>query len=203
MMAALRCSSLDQGTVDVLDHAEGAGVDVGVVAERGPVHQYFPRRCPTRWLARRLRADPMTHRAALHEDHLVETIAPVWSGRQAEPAADRQLANGPLQRGGGEMMAFVGDHQPVASKELGEVLPTGKRLQARQVDQSATSSSSPAELARFHSEQGLDLAAPLIEQRRAVDQDERAVSQSGQSARRRRPSCLPQAGPPALPAHVR
>jgi hypothetical protein len=70
-------------------------------------------------------------------------------------------------------MAFVGDHQPVAIQELGEVVPAGERLQARQVDHAATSPATPAELARFDAEQGLDLASPLVEQGRAVHQDER------------------------------
>jgi hypothetical protein len=84
--------------------------------------------------------DGVPDRADLEVGQVVELVAPVGGGGQAEPAAGGDLLDRVLERRRRDMMAFVGDDQAIARGERADVLVAGQGLQGGDVD-------GPAELA--------------------------------------------------------
>jgi hypothetical protein len=110
--------------------------------------------------------------AELEADEVIELVAAVWGGGQAEPAAGRDLLDGVLKRGGRHVMAFVDDYKAVAGRECGDVVAAGQGLEGGDVDGSAGFGAPAAALAGLDSEQVVDTCAPLVGERLAVDQDQ-------------------------------
>jgi hypothetical protein len=73
--------------------------------------------------------DGVPDRAQLEGYQVVELIAAVRGGGESEPAAGRDLLDGVLERGGGDVVALVDDDQPVAAGELLDVGLAGQGLQ--------------------------------------------------------------------------
>jgi hypothetical protein len=61
-------------------------------------------------------------RSGLHGDQVVELVAAVRGGGQPEPAPCRDLLDGVLERGGRDVMAFVGDDQAVPGGQFRDVV---------------------------------------------------------------------------------
>jgi hypothetical protein len=78
--------------------------------------------------------DGVADRADLHGDEVVELVAPVGGGGQAEPPPRSYLPDGVLERGGGDVVALVGDDQPVPGGQLRDVVAAGQCLQRDHVD---------------------------------------------------------------------
>jgi hypothetical protein len=72
--------------------------------------------------------------AKVQADEVVEFVAPVGGGGQAQPAAGGDLFDGVGEGGRRHVVAFVGDDEAVASGELGDVLTAGEGLQGDDVD---------------------------------------------------------------------
>jgi len=81
--------------------------------------------------------DRVPDRADLQSDQVVESVTPVGSGGQPEPATGRDLFDRMLERRGGHVVAFVRDHQPIPGGELGNVIAAGQGLQGKDVDSAA------------------------------------------------------------------
>jgi len=71
--------------------------------------------------------DGVPDRADVHGDEVVELVAPVRGGGQAEPAPDRDLPDGILEGGGWHVVALVGDDKPVPDGESGSSVRAGGR----------------------------------------------------------------------------
>src|SRR5262245_17515738 len=88
----------------------------------------------------------MPDRADVHGDEVVELVAPVRGGGQAEPAPCRDLPDGVLEGCGWYVVALVRDDQPVAGGEVGDVVAAGQGLQSDDVDGAAQLGAAAAEL---------------------------------------------------------
>ena len=77
-----------------------------------------------------------------------------------------------LERGR-DVVAFIGDDQPVTGGQRGDVAAAGQGLQGEDVDGSAEFGATAAKLPGLHAEELTDAAAPLVGQRLAVNQDQR------------------------------
>jgi hypothetical protein len=75
-------------------------------------------------------------RADLHGDEVVELVAAVGGGGQAKPPACADLPDGVLGRGGRDMVALIGDDQPVPGGQPGDVVAAGQRLRGNNIDRS-------------------------------------------------------------------
>ena len=102
-------------------------------------------------------------------DEVVELVAPVRGGGQAEPAADRDLLDGLLEGCCRNVVALVGDGQPVGGGEVGDVVPPRERLQGQDVDRPAELRPAAAELPGLDAEELGDPCPPLVGERFAVD----------------------------------
>ena len=123
-------------------HPAGRGwLGVTGVAEVGGVHVQHAARAPAPpamsgaprvpvWGA----DDGVPDRAELQRDEVVELVAAVGGGGQAEPAAGGDLADGVLEGGGRDVVALVDDDQPVAGGQLRDVVGAGQGLQGGDVD---------------------------------------------------------------------
>ncbi len=153
----------------------------GVTVRRGMQvqHRSWPatrraarqRRYPGRGLAGT--CDGVPDRPGLHGDQVVELVAPVRRGGQPEPAACRDLLDRVLERGSWNMVAFIGDDEPVTGRQRGAIVSAGKGLQGDDVDGPAELCAAAAKLPCFHAEELTDAATPLVSQRLAVNQDQR------------------------------
>ena len=114
----------------------------------------------------------MPDRPGLHGDEVVELVAPVRRGGQPEPAARRDLLDRVLERGGRNVVAFIGDNQPVTGGQRGDVVLAGEGLQGEDVDGPTELRAAAAELPGLHAEEIADSAAPLVGQCLAVNQDQ-------------------------------
>jgi hypothetical protein len=85
----------------------------------------------------RPRGDGVPGLADLPGDQVVELVAPVGGGGQAQPAACRDLPDGVVERRCRDVVAFVGDDQAVSGGQLGDVGAAGQRLQCGDVDLAA------------------------------------------------------------------
>ena len=64
--------------------------------------------------------------AELEGNEVVESVAAVRGGGQAEPAPSRDVPDGVLERRGGDVVALVDDDQAVAGGERGQVVAAGR-----------------------------------------------------------------------------
>ena len=112
-------------------------------------------------------------RADLHADEVVELVAPVGGGGQPEPPPGGDLPDGVLERGGRDVVALIGDDQPVPGGQLSDVVAAGQGLQGDDVDRSSQLGPAAAELPGLDAEELADPGPPLVGQGLAVDQDER------------------------------
>ncbi len=110
-------------------------------------------------------------RADLQRDEVVELVAPVRGGGQAEPAARRDLPDDLLERRGRNMVTFIGDDQPVSGGQRRDIVAAGQGLQSHDVNRPLHLRPPTAKLARLHTQQAGDPGAPLIGQRLTVHQD--------------------------------
>src|SRR6266516_1174903 len=101
---------------------------------------------------------------------VVQLVAPVGGGSQAEPPPDRDLPDGMLERGCWHVVAFVGDYQPVPTREGHNVGAAGQGLQGDDVDGAFDLLSAAAKLSRLDPEMLMDTGPPLVGQRLAVHQ---------------------------------
>ena len=69
--------------------------------------------------------DGVPDRSHLHGDQVVELVAAVRGGGQPEPAPCRDLLDRVLERGGRDVMAFVGDDKAVPGGQLRDVVAAG------------------------------------------------------------------------------
>ena len=134
-------------------------------------------------------------------DEVVELVAPVRGGRQAEPAAGRDLLDGILEGRRRDVVAFVSDYQAVTRGQLADIGAAGQGLQGDDVDGPAELGPAAAELAWLDAEELADAGPPLVGQRLAVHQDERRRARARRSPRRRSRSCRSRAGRPAHRGH--
>ncbi len=67
-------------------------------------------------------------RSYLHGDQVVELVAAARSGSQPEPAPCRDLLDRVLERGGRDVMAFVGDDKAVPGGQLRDVVKGREQL---------------------------------------------------------------------------
>lgn len=70
----------------------------------------------------------MAGRAELQGNEVVKLVASVGSGGKTEPAAGRDLADGVLERRGGNVVALIDHDQSVSGGEFWEVLASRQRL---------------------------------------------------------------------------
>ena len=73
--------------------------------------------------------DGVPDRADVHADQVIELVPAVRSGRQAQPAPGGDLPDGVLERGGWDVVALVGDDQPVPGGQLRDVVAACQGLQ--------------------------------------------------------------------------
>src|SRR5262249_37073155 len=69
--------------------------------------------------------DGVPYRSHLHGDQVVELVAAVRGGGQAEPAPCRDLLDRVLERGGRDVMAFVSDDKAVPGGKPRDVVAAG------------------------------------------------------------------------------
>jgi hypothetical protein len=100
--------------------------------------------------------------ADVHSDEVVELVAPVRGGGQAEPAPDRDLPDGIREGGGWHVVALVGDDQPVPGGEAGDVVAAGQGLHGDHVDGAAQLRPAAAELPGLDAEELGDPGPPLV-----------------------------------------
>ena len=98
--------------------------------------------------------------ADLHADEVVELVAPEGGSGQPEPPPGGDLPDGVLERGGRDMVTFVGDDQPVPGGQLRDVVAAGQGLQGDDVDSAAQLRPAAAELSCFHAEKLADPRPP-------------------------------------------
>jgi hypothetical protein len=115
----------------------------------------------------------MPDRADVHGDEVIELVAPVRGGGQAEPAPDRDLPDGILEGRGWHVVALVCDDQPVSGGESGDVVAASQGLQGHDVDGAAQLRAAAAELPGLDAEELGDPAPPLVGEGLAIDQDQR------------------------------
>jgi hypothetical protein len=115
--------------------------------------------------------DGVADRADLHGDEVVELVAPVGGGGQAEPPPRSYLPDGVLERGGGDVVALVGDDQPVPGGQLRDVVAAGQCLQRDHVDGAPELGPAAAELPGLDAEELSDPGPPLVGQCLAIYQD--------------------------------
>jgi hypothetical protein len=106
----------------------------------------------------------MPDRADLHGDQVIELVAPVWGGGQAEPAVCWDLFDRVLKGRRGNVMTLIGDYQPVSGGETGDVVASGQCLQGDDVDGAAELGAAAAELPGFDAEELADAGPPLVGQ---------------------------------------
>ena len=75
------------------------------------------------------RGDGVADRAGLHADEVIELVAPVGGGGQPEPPPGGDLPDGVLEGGGRDVVALVGDDQPVLGGQLRDVVAACQGLQ--------------------------------------------------------------------------
>jgi hypothetical protein len=119
------------------------------------------------------RGDGVPDRADLHADQVVELVAPVGGGGQPEPPPGGDLPDGVLERGGRDVVAFIGHDQPVPGGQLRDVVAAGQGLEGNDVDGAAELGPAAAELPGLDAEELSDPGPSLVGQGLAVDQDER------------------------------
>jgi hypothetical protein len=92
------------------------------------------------------------YRTYLHGAQVVELVAAVRGGGQAEPAVCRDRLDRVLERGGRDLVAFVGDDQAVPGDQFRDVVSAGQGLQGDDVDGAAELGPAAAELPGFDAE---------------------------------------------------
>jgi hypothetical protein len=110
--------------------------------------------------------------AELQADKVVELVASVGGGGQAEPTAGRDLADGVLEGRSGNVVAFIDHDQPVSVGESGKVVASRQCLQGRDVQDTGGLGTPAAALAGPHAEQIVDANAPLVGEGLAVHEHE-------------------------------
>jgi hypothetical protein len=73
-----------------------------------------------------------------------------------------------LERGGRDVMAFVGDDKAVPGGQLWHVVAAGQGLQGDDIDGAAQLGPAAAELPRFDAEELADPGPPLVRERLSV-----------------------------------
>ena len=123
------------------------------------------------------RGDLMADRAAVEGDERVESIGPKRRGGQPDPPAGGRRGEDWFVAGGGGVIAFVHDHEPVAAEQLGGSFGVAsERLQQGNVHDAAgavAATAALADLTWFQSEELTESLAPLIRQWPAVHQHQR------------------------------
>src|SRR5262249_59924993 len=102
-------------------------------------------------------------------DEVVELVAPVRGGGQAEPAPYRDLLDGILEGGSWHVVTLVRNDQPVPGGETSDVIATGQGLQGDDVDGAAQLRPAAAELPGLDAEEFGDPGPPLVGEGLAVD----------------------------------
>ena len=118
--------------------------------------------------------------SAIHRHQYLETVPPVRRRGESEPMAHRYLAHDSFECHRRDMVAFVDDHEAVASCEVGDVVVTGEALDHREVDHAGrpfTSTTDLANLLRVEIEVRQHSIPPLFDERLPVHNHE-----SGRSA---------------------
>jgi len=171
----------DQVAVDHRHSAWHGRVGIARVAVRRGVQVQHRRRSAVRGAAGKHRhasgglagtRDGVPDLPDLHGDQVVELVAPVRRGGQPEPAARRDLLDRVLERGSRNVVAFIGDDQPVAGGQRGDVVLASEGLQGDDVDSPAELRAAAAKLPCLHAEELADATPPLVGQRLAVNQDQ-------------------------------
>jgi hypothetical protein len=106
-------------------------------------------------------------------NQIIELIAPVGSGGQAEPSPGGDLLYGVLERGSRYVVALVDDDEPVARRQLRDVVATGEGLEHGNINYSMSLGTAAAELAGLDAEELNDASAPLVSQSLTIDQNQR------------------------------
>src|SRR5215510_3881803 len=104
--------------------------------------------------------DGVPDRPHLHSDQVVELVAAVRGGGEPEPAPCRDLLDRVLERGGRDVVAFVGDDQAVPGGQLRDILAAGQGLQGDDIDGAAQLGPAAAELPGFDAEELGDSGPP-------------------------------------------
>jgi hypothetical protein len=125
------------------------------------------------------RGDGVPYLAGLQVDEVIELVAPVWGGGQAQPAAGGDLADGVGECRSRDVVAFVGDDEAVPGGQLADVRPPGEGLQCGDVDGATQLCPAAAQLPRLDVEELADAGAPLVGQGLAIDQDQRRCAVRG------------------------
>ena len=96
-----------------------------------------------------------------------------YGGGQTESAPYRDLPDGIGEGWGGDVVAFICDHEAVPGGKAGDVVAAGQGLQGDDVDGAAQLCPAAAELPGLDAEEPGDPGPPLVSQGLAVDQDQR------------------------------
>src|SRR5947209_2585105 len=78
--------------------------------------------------------DPVANRSALHGDDLLQPVAAVGGGGEAEEVSDGRSPNGGLERERGQVVALVDHDQAVLAEERFELVDRLQALDHRQID---------------------------------------------------------------------
>ena len=106
--------------------------------------------------------DGVPDRSHLHGDQVVKLVAAVRGGGQPEPAPCRDLFDRVLERGGRDVMAFVGDDKAGTRRSALGRRHGGTGLQGDDIDGAAQLGPAAAELPGFDAEEFGDLGPPLV-----------------------------------------
>src|SRR5206468_6000528 len=112
--------------------------------------------------------DGVPDRSYLQGDQVIELVAAVRGGGQAEPAPCRDLLDRVLERGGRDVMAFVGDDKAVPGGQVRDVVAAGQGLQDDDIDGAAQLGPAAAKLPGSDAEELSDPGPPLVRQRLPV-----------------------------------
>ena len=85
-------------------------------------------------------------RTAVHGHERLEAVAPVGGGGEPQPPSHRDVAYGPFEGHGRDVVAFVDDDQPVGRGEFGDVVAAGEALDHGHVDNAGGPVPATAEL---------------------------------------------------------
>lgn len=112
-------------------------------------------------------------RSELVVDQALKPVAALGCGCEAKPMFGRYSVEDVEEDAGGDVVAFVDNHETVAGREVFDVFPAGEGGQQRDIDDAAGFGSPAADLSALDSEVLLQSVAPLVGERFAVDQNER------------------------------
>ena len=133
-----------------------------------------------------LRVHREADRPELHLGDRMLAVAPLRRRGQADHVAGLHLGQHPLERDGRHVVALVHDHLAIARDQVGDLASAHEALDHRHVEAAVRRAFPAADLADglgLDAQEERELGAPLVEERPAVHQDERAAAPLGDQVR--------------------